>query len=441
MPLSIRGSAAARGDRGRRRARRRRGAASTRSSRGTSHRCRGSGARAGRRPRERCWTCPIRRCRRSRPRCPGRHCSQPASLPVGHPAPRFERGQQVLGALLVDQQLDQPTGRPGSWSMWTSSMLTSLAPASANSRASSPGWSGTETKTDRAGPGRAAVLAGDRQRSRPRLPPAAPGAGRGRRRPRRRSRRRAGRAPRPAGRAPPRSSRPRSGRRAPGPAGHPGHVAHALAGQREVVDRGVGQPAGGQGGEQVRDVRGPGDRPVVLDRAEPDRYGAAQARQRLDQLDRLRVGRLVRASPPTAGRRTARRSRPAGRSARCRPSGGHRRTAPRRGRRPRRPAAPTSRCRRRSPPRRTRRSASAITSPRWSGGTATTTSCGPVRVGARPAGTHARRRADVVGRLVTQQHLEAGPARGQPDGRAQQPGADHLDRADQVTHRASLAPG
>ena len=54
-----------------RRARRRRGAASTRSSRGTSRRCRGSGARAGRPPRERCWTCRIRRCRRPRPRCPG----------------------------------------------------------------------------------------------------------------------------------------------------------------------------------------------------------------------------------------------------------------------------------------------------------------------------------------------------------------------------------
>ena len=41
-------------------------------------------------------------------------------------------------------------------------MLTPLAPASANSRASSPGWSGSETKTEAVGRGRAAVLAGDR---------------------------------------------------------------------------------------------------------------------------------------------------------------------------------------------------------------------------------------------------------------------------------------
>ena len=46
--------------------------------------------------------------------------------------------------------------------MCTSSMLTSLRPASANSRASSPGWSGTETKTDRVGRDRTAVLARDR---------------------------------------------------------------------------------------------------------------------------------------------------------------------------------------------------------------------------------------------------------------------------------------
>ena len=90
-----------------------------------------------------------------------------------------------------------PTGRPGSWSMWTSSMLTSLAPASANSRASSPGWSGTETKTDARRPRRARRACpgsrGCRPRPRSRISPSA--ARSPRRRPRR-SGRRAGRGPR-----------------------------------------------------------------------------------------------------------------------------------------------------------------------------------------------------------------------------------------------------
>ncbi len=69
----------------------------------------------------------------------------------------------------------------------------------------------------------------------------------------------------------------------------------------------------------------------------------------------------------------------------------------------------------------------------------------PVRVGARPAGTHARRGADVVGRLVTEQHLEPGPARGQTHRGPEEAGADHLDRASEssagLTHRAPLGPG
>ena len=36
-------------------------------------------------------------------------------------------------------------------------------------------------------------------------------------------------------------------------------------------------------------MRGPGDRGVVLDRAQPHRYGAAQPGERLDELDGVRA--------------------------------------------------------------------------------------------------------------------------------------------------------
>ena len=104
----------------------------------------------------------------------------------------------------------RPTGRPGSWSMWMSSMLTSLAPASAKSRASSPGWSGTDTNTDRGRPGRAAVLARDRAGAGHAPVEQGTEPGRASRRRQRRSSRPARRGPRPAGRRRPRRSRPRS---------------------------------------------------------------------------------------------------------------------------------------------------------------------------------------------------------------------------------------
>ena len=209
-------------------------------------------------------------------------------------------------------------------------MLTSLAPASANSRASSPGWSGTETKTERVG------RAG---------PPCLPGIARVPATPSRQQRLQR----RPVGRSPTASitassrSRTSPSRSSTGVGvgrddlavelrvarGHPGDVADALAGQRQVAAGRVGQPAGDQGGEQVRQVRGPGHRPVVLHRASagpvPRRTAATSASTRSTAV---RVGRLVRRSPPTAGRRRAPRSPPAARSARCRPSGARRRTAP-----------------------------------------------------------------------------------------------------------------
>ena len=55
----------------------------------------------------------------------------------------------------------------------------------------------------------------------------------------------------------------------------PGDVAHALPGQREVLARRVGEPPGGQGGQQVRQVGRAGDGLVVLLGGERDRRGAA----------------------------------------------------------------------------------------------------------------------------------------------------------------------
>ena len=151
-------------------------------------------------------------------------------------------------------------------------------------------------------------------------------------------------------------------------------------------------------------MRGPRDRAVVLDRAEPHRYGAAQPGQLLDQRDRVR-GRTPRAaSPPRAGRRRAPRSRPAGRTARCRPSGGRRRTAPR-------PATPGHRRQRPGlhaadvgddrAVRRGRSSAAAITSARGGrAGPRRRRAAAGRRRCARPPGAQAGRGADVVGGLV-----------------------------------------
>ena len=58
-------------------------------------------------------------------------------------------------------------------------------------------------------------------------------------------------------------------------------------GQREVLRLGLGELPGGEYGEQVRQVRRAGHGPVVLDRGEPHRLGAAQPGQRLDEVDRV----------------------------------------------------------------------------------------------------------------------------------------------------------
>ena len=68
--------------------------------------------------------------------------------------------------------------------------------------------------------------------------------------------------------------------------GDAGDVADALAGQREVVRRGVGQPAGDQGGQQVRHVRGARHGAVVLGGRQQHRSRPAGRGERLDQLDR-----------------------------------------------------------------------------------------------------------------------------------------------------------
>ena len=137
------------------RGRRRRGGASTRSPRGTSHPCRGSATPAVGRRRGTCSTCPIPTCRRRRRRLRTQRCSRGASLPVSHPIPGFQGGQQVLGARSSSTTSStSPVSRPGSWSMRTSSMLTSLSPASANSRARArrAGRAATRTPTGSGAP-------------------------------------------------------------------------------------------------------------------------------------------------------------------------------------------------------------------------------------------------------------------------------------------------
>ena len=96
-------------------------------------------------------------------------------------------------------------------------MLTPLASASANSRASAPGWSGIETKTERRRPHRPAVLARDglgagdaRRPASPRAPPRSPPPTAAM------TASSCARAPRSAGRAPGRRWPRRSARRATG---------------------------------------------------------------------------------------------------------------------------------------------------------------------------------------------------------------------------------
>ena len=159
-------------------------------------------------------------------------------------------------------------------------MLTPMSPASANSRASSPGWSGTATNTDAVGaPGRRAC--------------------RGWRGCRRRPRRAARRAPSPVAvgdraRAARRARRGtssqqrRAARRALAvticshSAGSPPAI--RVTSRTPCPDSArwsggrVGQPAGDQRGQQVRQVRDAGHRPVVLLGGHPDRRRRRTAR-------------------------------------------------------------------------------------------------------------------------------------------------------------------
>ena len=142
-------------------------------------------------------------------------------------------------------------------------------------------------------------------------------------------------------------------------------------------------------------------------------------------------GRPRRAGrPPTAGRRTARRRRRTVPSARCRPSGGSRRSA--RAGLVARPAGasgaaltlPTSVTRRRSwsAPRRPPR-------PRWSGGTATTTSCGRTSSGstfAAPSPVAIRRFSTLTSRSATSMSWRRSAS---ADRRTEEAGADDQDRA------------
>ena len=179
-------------------------------------------------------------------------------------------------------------------------MLTSLAPASANSRASSPGWSGHRDEDRARGGGGPAVLARDG-------PGAvhAPGE------------QGADLLPGARGHGPDQglelpadlAEQPEHGVGVAGDdlfpqhgvaAGDPGHVADALARQREVVGGGVGQSAGHQHREQVRQVGDPRDGPVVLGRGEMDGDRVAETHQRLDHGDGVRQGGLVRRDGPGA---------------------------------------------------------------------------------------------------------------------------------------------
>ena len=282
-------------------------------------------------------------------------------------------------------------------------MLTPISPASAKSRASSPGWSGTETKTERGRSRRAAVLAGDRRGagdaaargSRPGRAPVA-GGDRGDQRVE------VARAPRRAGRARRRRWRRRSAATARGRSAATRVTSRTPWPDSARCSAGASasRPATSDG-EQVRQVRGAGDGPVVLVGVQPHRDGAAQRDQRLDQRRPRRRRRPRAASPPTGGRRRARRSRPAARSARCRPSGGSRRSGPGRRRRPRghrRQRAGLDAADVGDDARRCARSASTIASAMAAGGTATTTSCGRSPAVAGPTGAEPGGGAQVLRR-------------------------------------------
>ena len=68
--------------------------------------------------------------------------------------------------------------------------------------------------------------------------------------------------------------------------------------EREVLGLGISQLPRSEHGEQVRQVRGPRDRPVVLDRRESDWLGPTELGERLDQRDGLGRGVGVRGHGP-----------------------------------------------------------------------------------------------------------------------------------------------
>ena len=450
MPDSISGSSAARGDRVRVVRRRRRGAASTRSSRGTSRRCRGSADPAGRRPRARCSTCPIRRCRRwrrrYRPGAGGSAAHEPRAYRWVDPAPGFERRQQVLGALLVDEQLDQADR--------AARVVVDVHVLDVD-----PAVAGVGEQ-----PGQLAGVVGHRDEDR------APSAGAVRRacrgspgcRPRPRSSSACSAAAvavadraRSASSSRPRTSASRSStasalaaticaveRRVPG--GHPGHVADALAGQRQVVARGVGEPAGDQrrraGAARARCGPPPGRAPRGS-AAPARRRTAAPAPRPASTASGSDVSCGVTAHGRPSKSAALRGQRPGALAA------GHRVPADVAARRPGCPATAASGPDFTLPTSVTTASVRAQrrgdhVAPRWSGGTATTTSCGrSVRCA---AGRHPARTRCAGARASASLSSTSSPARRQAsaDRGAEQPGADHLDRAGErhsrviVGHRA-----
>ena len=161
---------------------------------------------------------------------------------------------------------------------------------------------------------RSAVLAGDRPGAGDALPRGAPRRRRGPRRRRRRSAASSWSRTSRAGRGPLGVGRPRSGRRAPGRRPATRVTSRTpWPGQRQVLGGASASRPATSDGEQVRHVRGPGHRPVVLLGRQAHRYGAAQRATSCSTSATASRPRRARAgSPPRAGRRRAPRSRPAG---------------------------------------------------------------------------------------------------------------------------------
>ena len=279
----------------------------------------------------------------------------------------------------------RPTGRPGSWSMCTSSMLTPISPASPKSRASSPGWSGTghEDRAHRVGPVRRACRGWPGCRLTPAL--------------RMRCERIA------LGRVADRGDQgvellahlPQQvgdgagvgaedllpQRRVAG--GDPGDVADALSRERQVLGR-CARPGGRRPGRRrgAAGARCARRRCRARPGLEPWRRRHRTPRPARPRSVRLGGRRRVRGDRPRAAVEERRAGRERARSARCRPSGASRRSGSARSASTRAatscsgaaltlPTSVTIGVGAATVP-------STIASARWSGGTATTTSCGPV---------------------------------------------------------------